>query len=126
MGNHSSTPYDDVFRTMVNDLPRITLKLINEMFKSTLPVKYTGNEEVVQLANEQFLPQQDGDGGQEKRITDSRIRVISENGQDIRNYHIECQSVPDGSIIVRMFEYDSQIALQDSEHSAEELSVSFP
>ena len=45
------TPYDDVFRTMVTDLPRITLKLINEMFASSLSVKYSGDEKVEQLSN---------------------------------------------------------------------------
>ena len=49
MGKNDNTPYDDVFKTMVTDLPRITLKLINEMFRDTMSEKYTGNEPVEQL-----------------------------------------------------------------------------
>ena len=117
----NNTPYDDVFRTLVNDLPRATLKLINEMFDGILPVKYSGNEKVEQLVNEQLHTQQDGI--QEKRVTDARIRVI---GADVRQFHVECQSTPDGSIIIRMFEYDSKIALQDSQKASQELTVNYP
>lgn len=123
MNTITPTPYDDVFRTMVNDLPRITLKLINEMFSASLPKKYTGDERVEPLANEMFLEQQDG--AQEKRITDARIRVIGTE-QEVRNFHIECQSSADGTILIRMFEYDSQIALQESEVSEQELVVNYP
>ena len=121
MNTISNTPYDDVFRTMVTDLPRITLKLINEMFRDMLPEKYSGNEKVEQLANEQFLEQQDGI--QDKRITDSRIKVT---GKGVRQFHMECQSTPDGSIVIRLFEYDSQIALQDSVFTTRELIVNYP
>lgn len=121
LGNVDNTPYDDVFRTLVNDLPRVTLKLINEMFSLSLSEKYSGNEKVEQLLNESFLEQQDGE--QNKRITDTRIRVY---GHDIKQYHIECQSTPDGSITVRMFEYDSQIALQESTRSTQQLVVNYP
>lgn len=31
-----------------------------------------------------------------------------------KKYHIECQSTTDGSMLVRFFEYDSQIALDDA------------
>ena len=122
MGKNDNTPYDDVFKTMVTDLPRITLKLINEMFRDTMSEKYTGNEPVEQLSNEVYLDGQDGEQG--KRITDARIRVIGRSG--VKQYHIECQSTPDGSMIVRMFEYDSQIALQDSDNTGQELTVNFP
>ena len=121
MNTISNTPYDDVFRTMVTDLPRITLKLINEMFRDMLPEKYSGNEKVEQLANEQFLEQQDGI--QDKRITDSRIKVT---GKEVRQFHMECQSTTDGSIVIRLFEYDSQIALQDSVFTTRELIVNYP
>lgn len=118
-----NTPYDDVFRTMVNDLPRLTLKLINEMFAYELSEKYTGDEKVEMLENEHFLAQQDG--GQEKRITDSRIKVVGPD-EDVRQYHIECQSTADGSMLIRMFEYDSQIAIQESEITKQELVVHYP
>ena len=43
-----------------------------------------------------------------------------------RNYHIESQSTEDHSMIIRMFEYDAQIALEDAELTAEGLMVEFP
>jgi hypothetical protein len=41
-------------------------------------------------------------------------------------YHLECQSTTDGTMMYRIFEYDSQIALQDSEVSGNKLTVHFP
>ena len=42
------------------------------------------------------------------------------------HYHLEMQSSTDGSLMYRMFEYDSQIALQDSAISGNKLVVKFP
>lgn len=42
------------------------------------------------------------------------------------HYHLECQSTADGTIMYRIFEYDSQIALQSSELSQNKLTVNFP
>jgi hypothetical protein len=42
------------------------------------------------------------------------------------NYHLECQSSPDGSMVIRMYEYDSQIALKDSTLNKGILNVNFP
>ncbi len=41
-------------------------------------------------------------------------------------YHLECQSTIDGIIMYRLFEYDSQIALQNSELHGNKLIVQFP
>ena len=41
-----STPYDDVFRTLVVEHSSLVLKLINEMFPGT---NYTGKEKTVPL-----------------------------------------------------------------------------
>ena len=38
----SSTAYDDVFRTLLNDCSKLVIPLINEAFGET----YTGNEEI--------------------------------------------------------------------------------
>ena len=39
---------------------------------------------------------------------------------------MECQSTEDGSILIRMFDYDSQMALSDSQVVDGVLTVKFP
>ncbi len=120
MGNESNTAYDDVFRTTVNDCPRLILPVCNELFHSG----YTGNEIIVKAENEIFLHKQDGK--EEKRITDTSI-VVKRNVEDKgKGYHLECQSTKDGTMIIRMYEYDSQIALKNGELESDTLTVRFP
>lgn len=113
----SNTPYDDVFRTLLTDCRKLLLPVVNEIFHET----YTGQEQILLKENEIFLRQQ---SGEEKKITDSVFAVIA-NGFS-KNYHLECQSSPDGSIIIRMYEYDSQIALKESTIENGILNVYFP
>ena len=120
MANESKTAYDDVFRTTVNDCPRLILPVCNELFNSG----YTGNEIIVKTENEIFLHKQDGK--EEKRITDTSI-VIKRSVEDQgKGYHLECQSSKDGTLIIRMYEYDSQIALKNGELEENTLTVRFP
>lgn len=69
------------------------------------------------------------DGSKQERITDSSFEIMSGNTCNIKckkRYHIECQSFEDGSMVVRMFEYDTQIALENRELTPDTLTVSFP
>lgn len=109
-----STPYDDVFRTLLNDCKQLVIPLVNEMFEKN----YEPYEEVILLQNEHFLNQQGGEG--EERITDSCIEIGD------TKYHMECQSTPDGSMAVRMFEYDAQIALDGGTLEKHVLRIRFP
>lgn len=102
----SSTPYDDVFRTMLNDCSRFILPILNEVFGED----YDGTEEIVFANDYHFKNMQDGE--EEKIITDSSFKVIK--GIIEKKYHLECQSTIDNSMIIRFFEYDSQIALDDA------------
>ena len=102
----SNTPYDDVFRTLMYDCRRLVFPLINEVFGE----HYTGKEKIQYGKNEILLNRQNGQ--QEKRITDSSFRIL---GAFPKKYHIECQSTTDSSLVVRFFEYDTQIALEDAE-----------
>lgn len=111
------TPYDDVFRTLLNDCSRLIIPVINEIFGE----HYTGEEDIVFLPNEHFMNQEDGSG--EKRFTDSNFRIISVGS---KKYHWECQSTPDKSMLVRFFEYDTQIALDEGEVKGNRLTVTFP
>lgn len=112
--NDTSTPYDDAHRTMLNDCPWLIIPVVNEMFQK----KHSDKEKITVLNNEFFLNRQDGE--QAERITDTNFMIGSDR------YHLECQSTADGTIMYRVFEYDSQIALQSSEISEDKLIVKFP
>lgn len=113
----TSTPYDDVFRTLLNDCSELIIPVINEVFGAG----YTGEEKIVFSANEHFMNRQDGD--EVERITDSSFKII---GRDTKKYHLECQSSTDDSMLVRIFEYDTQIALDGGEIKGGTLTVTFP
>ncbi|MBQ1511426.1 MAG: hypothetical protein IIZ54_11185 [Selenomonadaceae bacterium] len=115
----SPTAYDDSFRTMLNDCKELVIPVVNEAFGES----YTGKEKIIFGINEHFLAQ-DG-GNEEKRITDSSFVIVCADGAKKR-YHLECESNLDGSILLRIFEYDAQIALDDGKVDGCTLTVSFP
>ena len=114
-----NTPYDDTFRTLLQDCPELVVPLINELFGTN----YTGREVVVSNENEIFL--RNPEGKKEKRVTDSNLTLISLKGISKR-YHLECQSTADGTMEIRMWEYDAQIALMNKEYRDGVLYVNFP
>ncbi len=113
----TNTPYDDAFRTMFVECDELVLPLINEVFHTN----YRGDEKIVRLGNEHFDHRQGG--AEDKKITDGFLEII---GEDIQTYHMECESGTDGSIVVRMFQYGSQIALTNSKIDNGKLYVQFP
>ncbi len=112
-----NTPYDDVFRTLLNDCRQLVIPVINETFHES----YTGKETILFFPNEHFLNKQDGN--EEERITDTCFIV---QGDITRKYHWECQSTDDNNMMVRIFEYDAQIALDDGVVTGGRLVVEFP
>ncbi|SDB07738.1 hypothetical protein [Butyrivibrio sp. INlla16] len=119
--NSGSTPYDDVFRTLVVEHKGLLLKLLNEMFTD---IHYEGDEEVNTLNNAYFANR--SEGNQDKMITDSAIEIIDHYGCR-KLFHLECQSDNNGTMILRMFEYDVQIAIkEDSSVSDDRLIVNLP
>ncbi len=105
----TGTPYDDVFHTLLIDCSELVIPLINEVFGT----HYTGSEKITFSPNEHYLKRQ---GGKEnERITDSSFRIEDPDGKGSRKYHMECQSRPDNSMLVRFYEYDTQIALDGGE-----------
>lgn len=110
------TPYDDVFRTMLVKSGKLRIPFVNEMFRLHDP--FPTNTPITNLSNEYFIDE--GQSRQKKIITDSALCI---NG---RTFHIECQSSDDGSILVRMFEYDTQIALFKHIYSDYHLTVRIP
>lgn len=93
----SDKPFDRTFRTMAEKMPELLIPLINEVFGTD----YQLDEKVVQLRNEHQK-------NKDSITTDSFIRI--------RNtmYHIECQSVNDNMMAIRMFEYDAMIAIENA------------
>ncbi len=115
----TNTTYDDVFKTLLNDCPNLIIPIVNEIFQED----YSGLERIELSQNELFFQQVDG--MKAERITDSSF-VIIRNGNRKKRYHIECQSTPDGSMVIRMFEYDTLVAIRNGEQTKEGLVVRFP
>ena len=115
----SPTAYDDAFRTMLNDCSALIIPVVNLYFNET----YTGNEEITFSKNEHYLAH--SDSTEDKRVTDSSF-IITRADKTKKHYHIECEEQLNGSILVRIFEYDAQIALDDRTIDGAELTVSFP
>lgn len=113
----TATPYDDVFRTLLNDCSSLIIPVINEVFGEC----YTGEETIIFSPNEHFLNRQGG--YEEERITDSSFKI---QGKETKKYHLECQSNSDNSMLVRFFEYDTQIALDEGKLKENVLTVTFP
>lgn len=104
-----NTIFDDVFRTMVQKMPQLLIPLINEVFQTD----YSEHEEFKQLRNEH-----EEEFG--KIITDSIILIRN------KTYHIECQSVDDTTMAIRMVEYDFAIALEQATKSGRMYEMDFP
>ena len=120
-----NTPYDDVFHTLLTDCTELMIPVVNEIFHTD----YTGKETIFLLQNEHFIKMPNG--SEQERITDSSFEIIrKETSPELqiqrKRYHIECQSTEDGSMIIRMFEYDVQLALENKEMTADTLTVRFP
>ena len=113
----TNTPYDDVFRTLLNDCSPLVIPVLNEVFGE----HYSGQEKIVFSPNEHFLNRQGGN--EEERITDTSFRV---EGREIKKYHLECQSGADNSMLVRIFEYGTQIALDEGQINGNVLTVTLP
>ncbi len=113
----ANTPYDDVFRTLLNDCSGLIIPVINEVFGEN----YTGKEDIIFSPNEHYINQQDGH--EAERITDTCFKII---GTKTKKYHLECQSSTDNSMLIRFFEYDTQIALDEGVIQGNVLRVTLP
>ncbi len=104
-----NTIFDDVFRTMIEKMPYLAVPLINEVFHTSYP------EDVpfVQLRNEH--QQENGE-----IITDSCLKIGG------KMYHIECQSIDDTTMAIRMIEYDFSIAVENAQKQGRRYRMDFP
>lgn len=72
----TNTPYDDVFRTLLNDCSGLIIPVINEVFGED----YTGKEQIRSFPDGHFLNRQGGN--EEERITDSSFEI---RGRELKN-----------------------------------------
>ena len=107
MGN--STIFDDVLRTIQERIPNLLIPLVNEVFHTSYPL----DTEVTRLPEEYQKIMS-------KLITDSCNKIEG------LVYHFECQSKKDGTMILRMVEYDFMIALSDSLRQKKKNYLQFP
>ncbi len=116
---NTPTPYDDAFRTMMNDCVKLLIPVINEVFGKN----YSGSETIVFRPNEHFINQQDGK--EQKRITDSSFSIISNDNSE-EKFILECQSTDDDTLLIRIFEYITQEALDSGTINKYQLTVTIP
>lgn len=116
---YSESAYDDAFRTMEGKCDDLVIPFVGHMFGEN----FGSDATIIRLRNEHFVEHKDG--SEEKRVTDSSFEI--KYGDETKRYHLECESKKyDGTILVRIFEYDSQIAKDSSQGSIHKLKVSFP
>ena len=111
------TTYDDAFKTLLVDCPKLLIPVVNEAFGKS----YTGHEKIIFRSNEHLSSEKNSKN--KKRITDSTFTIMGEKPE---NYIFECQSSPDNSMIVRMFEYAAREAFDTRELSGNTLYVTIP
>ena len=113
-----SQVYDGAFRSIINNCSKFVLPFINEAFGEN----YSGSEQIVFHPNEHFITQ--NEDADKRKITDTNFTVI---GKEEKNYHLECESSPySDKMLIRIFEYDTQIALDNSTVGKDTIKVSLP
>lgn len=108
--NNETHIFDDVFRTMEEHIPELMLPLINEVFKTN----YSEDVKIKRLADKRHLLQQ-------------LVETDSCLGIGDKLYHFECESNPNnGTIAIRMFQYDVTVALEGKRKEQDRFLVEFP
>lgn len=105
-----STIFDDVFRTISEKMSFLMIPLINEVFHTDYPEDFSFES----LRNEHH----ENTG---TIITDSLFKA------EEFLYHLECQSKKDGTMAIRMFQYDTAIAVEHATQvTPQQTQVHFP
>ena len=116
---YSETAYDDAFKTMEGRCDDLLIPFVSHMFGEN----YDRSAVVKRLRNEYYVEHEDG--SEEKRITDSFFDITCRN--ITKRYHLECESKKyDGTILVRIFEYATQISIATGEKDTYKARFVFP
>ena len=108
-GEFSTSIFDDVYRTIISRMPQFIIPVINDAFGTRYPMDI----EFEQLKNEFYT--------KNGKIVSDSIFLIKGH-----IYHIECQSNPDNTMAIRMFEYGMEIALERARKKKDYLHVDLP
>ncbi|MDC7291927.1 hypothetical protein NXH67_00070, partial [Butyrivibrio sp. DSM 10294] len=104
---------------METECDDIVIPFVNYFYNEN----YDKTAVITRMRNEHFIEHQDKTD--EKRITDSHFTITYKGTS--KKYHWECESKKyDGSLLVKLFEYDSQVAVDTSVVRGSVLRVNFP
>ena len=118
-GLYSDFAYDDAFRTIESECDDLLIAFVNYIHGES----YGRDAKVIRGRNEHFIEYPDKSDA--KRITDSFFEVDYMGRRN--KYHYECESGRyDDTLLIRIFEYDTQIALDTAEVNNKCLMVDFP
>ncbi len=116
---YSDFAYDDAYRTMESECDDLLIPFVNYFHNEN----YGSSSKIIRMRNEHFIEKEGH--AQEKRITDSAFEIIDDNIR--RMYHYECESGRySNELLVRMFEYDTQIGKDLSTLGEHCLHVNIP
>ena len=112
-----NTPYDSAFKSIIRKCPRMALYLINEMFykNGLIEEHYSGRERVVFLDKE--LPSLHRNSS----VMDQRFTVYTDTSA--HTFHLECESGKNGTIILRMIQYDTASALEQADYTVSRIRI---
>ncbi len=110
------TLYDDVFKTMCTYMLPLLIPVVNELFGTNYLMD---KDELERFANEhmKLTDSEDVKPKVSKIISDALIKL-----GDVM-YHIECQSTEDGNIMIRILDYNMQIALDNIHHDKNDNTI---
>ena len=111
-----STIYDSVFKTTTHDCGRMILQAMNELYRE----EYRGDEEIIHLQDEHYINTPE----EIKELDTDSYFMIKDKPE--KRYHFECQSTPDSTMLLRMYQYDSRVAFWDKTLEVDKLTVRYP
>ena len=116
---YSDFAYDDAYRTMESECDDLLIPFVNYFHNEN----YGSDAKINRGRNEHFIEKEGH--SEQKRITDSAFEIVDKGRR--RMYHYECESSRyDDSLLIRMFEYDTQIALDSANISRHCLHIDIP
>ena len=113
--DYGPTPIDDIFKTECTYHPDLLRSVLKELFPA---VPEIADAEIEILGNEH--PKEEQEDGKEtisKRYTDCVVKIRG------MMYHLEAQSTSDGSILLRLTEYDLRIAMEHAVYDRKRKSL---
>ncbi|MBQ7488795.1 MAG: hypothetical protein IJT77_14995, partial [Clostridia bacterium] len=113
--------YDSALSSMVTKLDGYVVPLINEAFGKA----FTGKAKIVSRNNKHII--QRTDGALARRESDAVVELSEMLDQKIsKTYLIECEAWYDKTIVLRIAEYDSSVAIETAQVTDKEVILIHP